>query len=278
MNMIGRTCVITGANSGIGLASAKALAIMGAEIILVCRNPQKAEQAIKDIRALSPNAQLTYILTDLSISTEVKRLASDILALGRPIHILLNNAGCFTPTTRMTKENHELTFAVNYFAPYILTRLLADRLSTSPDARVINISSGMHGFTPFPIHRINKLSGAMAYPASKLANVMFALEMAERHIGEFTVNCMDPGMVNTNFGGELPWWMLALSTPFRPFLRTPEEGAETAVYLASSAEVEGITGKYFKDRKLISPSAFALDTIKRKELWARTARFLKMDE
>jgi NAD(P)-dependent dehydrogenase (short-subunit alcohol dehydrogenase family) len=250
IDMTGRTCMITGATSGIGLAAALELARLGASLVLVGRNPERGEQALKEVRRALRAGDVTLLLADLSSQAEIRRLAADFLASGWPLHVLLNNAGVINLRREESGDGIETTFAVNHLAYFLLTRLLLERLKESAPARVVNVASDAHrgaGRLDFDDLESRRGYSAMrVYGRSKLANILFTRELARRLEGTgVTANAIHPGFVGSNFAKNNGLLGIAAMTLLRPFARSTEKGAETAVYLCASPEVEDVTGEYF---------------------------------
>ena len=270
--MKGRNCLITGATSGIGLEAAVGIARTGARLFLVARDRGRGERAATDVRSRSGNAAVEVLLADLASQAEIRRLATEFLARGEPLHLLVNNAGVVNLRRTETVDGIETTFAVNHLGYFLLTLLLLERLKESAPARIVNVSSDAHHWGTIDF---DDLGGAKRYRPmkiygrSKLANVLFTRELARRLEGTgVTVNALHPGAVATGLGknnGRIARVMIGC---LRPFFRTPEKGAETAVYLATSPEVEGTSGKYFFDRRERRPSREASDPAIAERLWA----------
>jgi NAD(P)-dependent dehydrogenase (short-subunit alcohol dehydrogenase family) len=272
-DLSGRTCMVTGASSGIGRAAALGLADLGASVVLVCRDRNRGEGALREIRERTGNAELTLMLADLSSQTEIRRLASDFLATGRPLHVLLNNAGVIMLRREETTDGIETTFAVNHLAYFLLTVLLLDRLKASAPARVVSVASDAHhwagGALDFnDLDSRNGYSAMRVYGRSKLANILFTRELARRLAGTgVTANCLHPGFVGSNFATNNGWLARIVMTVARPAARSPEKGAETAIYLCASPQVEGVTGQYFFDRKPRWPKSYGQSDTDARRLW-----------
>ena len=274
-SMAGRVCMITGASGGIGKETALALAEMGATVIIVARDSEKGRAALTDIRQRSGNDHVELVIADLASLDAVRRLAAEFREKNQQLHVLVNNAGALNSQLSLTKEGFEMTFGVNHLAHFLLTNLLLDLLKTSAPARIINVSSSGHtrGTIDFDSLRgERKYGGIAAYGQSKLANVLFTYEMARRLDGTgVTVNCLHPGVIRTGFGHNNSgiWGALfgVFHTVARPFLLTPEQGAQTSIYLASSPDVESITGKYFVKMEPIQSSDLSYDTGVAQRLW-----------
>lgn len=265
--MRGKTCLITGANAGIGRESTAGLAAQGARILMVCRDAGRGEAARNDILARVPGAELELIVADLSTIGAVRRLVREISTRADHLDVLLSNAGLFNARRIVTADGLELTFAVNHLAPFILVNGLLDLLRSSSSARIVVVASAAHyrGTIRFDDLQSNHgYGGWKAYTQSKLANVLFTSELARRLRGEeITVNCLHPGVVATKLllRGIVPGWLA------RPWTITPEQGAMTSIYLSSSEEVRGISGRYFENCKEKEPSAEARDLAVAQRLW-----------
>ena len=268
--MAGRTVLVTGASGGIGLATAAGLAQLGARVGLVGRDAARSEAAAARLRAAG--GKVDVFVADMSSQGEVRRLAEEVLAAYPRLDVLVNNVGGYWATRHATVDGLERTFAVNHLAPFLLTTLLLDRLRASAPARVVTVSSGAHarGSVDFEDLQGERVySGERAYNQSKLANVMFTYELARRLQGSgVTANALHPGVVRTNFGREDPkGWMRLMLPVIRPLLKSPEKGAATSVYLASSPEVQGVTGQYFTKRQAKRSSKASYDTTAAARLW-----------
>jgi len=266
----GRTCLITGANSGIGRETALALARMGANVVMVCRSEGKGEAARREIATKSGNKSVDLLLCDLSSLEGVRKLAHETQARYGKLDVLVNNAGLFRLGGKSV-DGFEKTFAVNYLAPFLLTNLLLGLLRSSSPSRIVNVSSVAHYNGQIDLNAIerrNTPSGWGGYSLSKLALVMFTYELARRLAGRgVTANCLHPGGVATNIWKVPP-------TLVRPFLKSAKEGAQTTVYLASSPEVENVSGKYFEDESPKRSSNESYDDQKARILWETTARLV----
>jgi NAD(P)-dependent dehydrogenase (short-subunit alcohol dehydrogenase family) len=270
--MRGRVCLVTGATSGIGKATAHALAALGATVVLVGRDPQKGEATVQKIREDTRNEEVELLSADLSSQTSIRRLSDHVLAEHDRLHVLVNCAGAFFRDRRVTIDGLEMTFALNHLAYFMLTTLLLDLLQESAPARVVNVTSGAHSRGRIDFEDLQGergYRGQAAYNQSKLANVLFTYELARRLDGTgVTVNCVHPGVVNTNFGRQNQplAWRLVISM-VAPFMRSLKKGAETVVYLSSDPEVESVTGKYFHDLKAKRSSKLSYDPAVAARLW-----------
>ncbi|HET7479773.1 MAG TPA: SDR family oxidoreductase [Rubrobacteraceae bacterium] len=269
--MGGKVVLITGGTSGIGKAAATALAAMGAEVVITGGNAERGEKALADVRADSRNDSVELMLADLSKQSEVRRLADEFLERHDRLDVLVNNAGVVQSKRTEAIDGIETTLAINHLAPFLLTNLLLDRLKESAPGRVVTTSSEAQrwGSMDFDDLQSRRKYRAMAvYGMTKLANIMFTYELAERLRGSgVTANCFHPGGVNTNFGNNNRGFATLLFRAAKPFMRTPDQGADTLIWLASSPEVEGISGKYYSDRKEIEAKDIARDPKARKKLW-----------
>lgn len=276
-DMTGRTCLITGATSGIGKAAAHALARLGAGLVLVGRNRERGERVVEEVRQRSGNDDVTLLLADLSSQAAVRQLAKEFLATGRPLHVLLNNAGAVNLRREETVDGIEATFAVNHLAYFLLTQLLLDRLRESAPARVVSVASAAHasakGRLDFDDLESHRYSPMKVYGKSKLANILFTRELARRLAGTgVTANCIHPGFVASGFAKNNGVIAAAVMTLLRPFQRSTEKGAETAIYLCASPDVEGVSGKYFFDLEVRSPKPFAQNDDDARRLWEASER------
>ena len=280
-SMQGKTVLITGANSGIGKETAVELARAGATVVFTSRDPQKGAQAAADIRRRS-GADIALMPLDLASFPSIRALAADFLQRYDELHVLINNAGLVLSERTETEQGFETTFGVNHLGHFLLTQLLLDRIKASAPARIINVASRAHRFArnglDFDDLQLTKSYGGMqAYGRSKLANIYFTRELARRLEGtSVTVNALHPGGVNTGFARDgdvrapFSWlWTLA-----KPFLRSPEKGAQTSIYLAFAPELDGVTGKYFADSKETQPTSIAQDDEAARRLWTASEQLI----
>lgn len=270
--MKGKTVVITGASSGIGLETARALAAKGSRIVMVVRSEPRGQAAIDSIQKSVPDAAIEMVLADLYSLAEVRKAGAELRERFDRIDVLVNNAGLIHNTRELTVDGFEKTFALNHLAAFLLTYELRERLAASAPARVVTVASYGHNFARFDwddLATMKKWKGETAvYGASKLCNIWFAKEAARRFAGKgVTSNALHPGAVASNFGASGSWLFKYGTKLARPFLLTSEEGARTSVYLASSPEVEGVTGEYFQKCKVKQPSAKARDDASARRLW-----------
>ena len=269
--MDGRVVLITGGTSGIGKAAATALANMGAEVVITGRNKEKGEGVVEEIRRESGNDKVSFMSADLAVQAEVRRLAEEFKASHDRLDVLVNNAGLVQSKRTETPDGIETTLAINHLAPFLLTNLLLDLLKRSAPSRVITVASSAERFGKMDLDDLQSERRYRAFPVygkTKLANIMFTYELAERLEGTgVTANCVHPGGVNTGFAENNRSPMTLLFRAFKPFMRSPEQGADTVVYLAASPDVEGMNGRYLSDRKVTSSSKESYDEDLRKKLW-----------
>ncbi len=269
--MGGKVVLITGGTSGIGKAAATALAAMGAKIVVTGRNRERGERAVEEIRRESGGDEISLLVADLTVQAEVRRLAEEFEERHDRLDVLLNNAGVVQSKRTETPDGLETTLAVNHLAPFLLTNLLLGLLKRSAPSRIITVASEAQRWGKLDLDDLQstrKYRGMPVYGMTKLANIMFTFELAERLRGTgVTANCVHPGAVNTNFGTNNSGLGTLLFRVSKPFMRSPEQGADTVIYLASSPDVEGMTGKYLSDRKLITASDMAYDEDLRERLW-----------
>src|SRR5919112_4843689 len=274
--MTGKTVLITGATGGIGRAAAIGLASMGARVGITGRDRARAERAAAAIARESGNSAVDVFVANISSQAEVWRLAGEVLAAYPRLDVLLNNVGGFWAHRHVTADGLEHTFALNHLAPFLLTSLLLERLMASAPARVVSVSSGAQAQGKIDFDDLmgeRTYSGQRAYSQSKLANVMFTYELARRLEGTgVTATVLHPGVTNTAFGAEdSARAMTPIIAVLRPFMRSPERGADTAVYLASSPEVDSVTGRYFANRKARKSHESSYDTATTARLWRVSA-------
>ena len=270
--MEGKTCLITGASDGIGYIAARELARQGASVVVVGRNVFKTDDAVDRIKEDTGSEKVSYLLADLSSQEDVRRLARDINEQLPSLDVLLNNAGAIFLSNRRSADGLEMTFALNHMSYFLLTLLTLDLMRDSAPARIINVSSSSHSspgkfvLDDLPMPGSNR--GYRAYGRSKLCNILFTYELARRLEGTgVTVNALHPGLVRTNIARNNG--LLGRVVNFFIGARgiSAEQGADTLVYLASSPEVEGVTGKFFVNRQAVPSSALSYDRDLAKGLW-----------
>jgi retinol dehydrogenase 12 len=267
----GKTCLVTGATSGIGRVAARELAARGATVVVVGRNAAKSAATVSQIREQTGNPSVEFLLADLSSLDEVRRLAGDFLKRYSQLHVLLNNAGAIYLSRARSVDGHELTFALNHLNYFLLTNLLLDVVKASAPSRIINVSSSRHAaaFMNFDdLHGERRYSGMFAYGQSKLANLLFTYELARRLEGtHVTANAVHPGAVATNFAANNGILGRLARPVLNLFSLSEEQGADTLVYLATSPDVEGVTGKYFVNRREVPSSKESYDEAAARRLW-----------
>jgi NAD(P)-dependent dehydrogenase (short-subunit alcohol dehydrogenase family) len=266
----GKTVLVTGATNGIGLVTARELARMGAQVTILGRNAEKIAQAVESIR-VPGGAAVEAIQADLSVKAEVRRAAEEFGSRHDRLHILVNNAGAVFNRREVTADGYEMTFALNHLNYFLLTNLLLNLLTASAPARIVNVSSMAHLGAKLNFDNLQNERGYSTYGAygqSKLANIYFTYELARRLEGSgVTVNCLHPGFVKTNFGksnGGISRLVYGLAQ----LAAIPvERGAQTSIYLASSPEVEGVSGKYFDQCRAVKSSPVSYDLRAAQRLW-----------
>jgi NAD(P)-dependent dehydrogenase (short-subunit alcohol dehydrogenase family) len=272
-NMQGKTILISGATNGIGKQSALELAKMGAQIVIIGRNKAKTEETLREIQSSSGNKDVHALIADLSSMAEVRRVADDFKKQYARLDVLLNNAGGFFSERQESVDGYEMTFALNHLSYFLLTHLLLDRLKANAPSRIVSVSSEAHMMSPLNFDDLQSkqsygMAGFRPYGQSKLMNVMFTYELARRLAGTgVTANALHPGAVNTGFGKNNRGLMNVAMKIFTFFAIKVEDGAKTSVYLASSPEVEGVTGKYFDKCKQKQSSQVSYDEAAQKRLW-----------
>jgi NAD(P)-dependent dehydrogenase (short-subunit alcohol dehydrogenase family) len=275
-DMQGKVCVITGATSGLGLEAATELAKMGARPVLVGRDKARGEAALARLRAAAPAVQPSIYCADLSLMSEQKRVATEIRYAEPKIDVLINNAGAMFSSRRETDEGLEMTFALNHMAYFVITNILLDRVQAAGAGRIVSTASGAHWGKKLDfddLQSMNHYSMGAVYGRSKLANILFTRELARRLTGtSVTANCLHPGFVATRIGSDNgPLMKLVFSVAKLGAIRV-EQGAATIVYLASSPEVNGFSGGYYRQRHAAQTSAEGQDFDAARRLWAESAR------
>jgi NAD(P)-dependent dehydrogenase (short-subunit alcohol dehydrogenase family) len=279
----GKVVLITGGNAGIGRAAAVELARMGATVLITSRDEQKGADALAELRRRSGRDDAAVLPLDLASLRSVRALAERVLRDYDRLDVLVNNAGAVLSERKLTEDGFEATFGVNHLGHFLLTELLVERLKQSAPARIINVASVAHRFVPGgfsfadPQFERRRYRGAAAYNQSKLANILFTMELARRLAGTgVTANALHPGAVASEFGSAddtrgLERVAMVLG---RPFLISPERGARTVVYLASSSAVAGVTGGYFVRCRMHTPSRAARDPQAARRLWELSEQLL----
>jgi NAD(P)-dependent dehydrogenase (short-subunit alcohol dehydrogenase family) len=277
----GKVCVITGGTDGIGKAAAYELAAQGAKLLIHGRDPDKGARAVAELRARSRNPEIEFLQADFGSLAEVRRLAAAVTERAPRVDVLINNAGGFFGRRTLSNEGYEMTFAVNHLAPFLLTQLLLDTLKSTPQSRIVTTASGAHKGATLAfddLQATGKYSGFSCYGRSKLANILFTRALAKRLQGSgVTATCLHPGFVRTEIGRaidrSLPRLIFSLMSRFA---RSPEKGAQTLVYLAASAQVQGASGGYYFDCRELAPSPAAQDDGVAERLWEVSAGMVGM--
>jgi NAD(P)-dependent dehydrogenase (short-subunit alcohol dehydrogenase family) len=273
-----KTIVITGATSGIGLEAAVALARQGARVVMVGRNPVKTTAAVAEVRERSGSQAVEWALCDFSSLASIRKLAGELRGRCKRIEVLINNAGGVSVERTLTGDGIESTFAVNHLGYFLLTNLLLDLVIESAPARIVNVASAAHYRGTLDLEDPGFERGYQlmkAYSRSKLANVLFTRELARRLGGRgVTVNAVHPGTVATNIWSSAPRWTRPLLALARMFMRSPAQGGQRIVYLASSPEVQTTTGSYFENDQVKRPSQLARDDALAARLWSESARLV----
>lgn len=270
--MRGKVVVVTGASSGIGLETARALAALGAQVVMVGRNRDKSQAALETVQASAPNPdQVELMLADFSRLGSVRELGTAITTRHGAIDVLVNNAGLYNPRRIVTEDGFEETFQVNHLAPFLLTGLLLDALRAVPAGRIVNVASSGHIGARLDFNDLQLVRGYRtfkAYGRSKLCNLYFTFELARRlQGGTVTVNALHPGFVATSIVRSYGWLADVATKAFGGFVASPAKGAATSIYLASAPDVAGVSGQYFIRCKQARPTATALETEPAKRLW-----------
>jgi NAD(P)-dependent dehydrogenase (short-subunit alcohol dehydrogenase family) len=277
----GKVCVITGGTDGIGKAAAYELAAQGAKLLIHGRDTDKGARAVAELRARSRNPEIEFLQADFGSLAEVRRLAAAVTERAPHVDVLINNAGGFFGRRTLSQEGYEMTFAVNHLAPFLLTHLLLDTLKSTPQSRIVTTASGAHKGATLAfddLQAAGKYSGFSCYGRSKLANILFTRALAKRLQGSgVTATCLHPGFVRTEIGRDidrsLPRLIWGLMSRFA---RSPEKGAQTLVYLAASAQVQGASGGYYFDCRQLAPSPAAQDDGVAERLWEVSAGMVGM--
>ena len=276
-----RVCLITGATSGIGKATAMGLANMGASVVMVGRDRGRGEAALAEIKEGSANASVDLMLADLSSQQEIHRLADEFKEAYPRLDVLINNAGVIRSKRVTTADGIEMTFAVNHLAHFLLTNLLLDMLKATAPSRIVNVASGEQRNGTIDFDDLQGEKGyktAKAYGQSKLANVLFTYELARRLEGTgVSANCLHPGAgVRTNLGSGVSGVFGFTVRALTPLMKSPEKGAETSIYLASSPEVEGLSGGYFVKKAEARSSDMSHDERIARRLWEASAELTNL--
>jgi retinol dehydrogenase 12 len=284
-DMTGQTVVVTGGNSGIGLETAAALAAMGARVLVTARSADRGRAAVAEIADRTPGAQVQLVVFDLADLSSVRRGAAEILEQAPRLDVLVNNAGLVLSERTVTVDGYEATFATNHLGPFLLTNLVLERMRASAPARIVNVASTAHNSArkgiPFDdLQSEGRYRGMRVYGQSKLANILFTHELARRLEGTaVTANSLHPGTVRTGYGadGDARGFLSFGLKVAGPFFLSPAKGARTSVYLASSAEVDGVSGQYFVKCKPRTPRTWARDPEAARRLWRVSEELVGLD-
>ena len=280
--MQNKVCIVTGANAGIGLETAKGLAREGATVVMVCRNPERGEQAKIEIQNSTGHSAVHLFIADLASQNDIREFAKDFLNQFDRLDVLINNAGVFLPAQQITEDGYEATFAINHLAYFLLTHLLLDVLQATPSARIINVSSDAHQSARIrfdALEKVDSYNGYVAYGQSKLANVLFTYSLARKLDGStVTCNALHPGVVSTQIANHGLSLFTVFFKLFSPFFKSPASGAETSLYLATSPAVAGVTGKYFDNKAEKKSSSVSYDVEVASKLWTRSCALVGIPE
>ena len=269
--MRGKICLVTGGTAGIGAATARGLAQREATVVIIGRNEQLGVARVRQLKEETGNSAVELMLADLSSQQEIRRLAREFTERYSRLDVLVNNAGALFMSRRQSVDGIEMTFALNHLSYFLLTNLLLDMLEACAPARIVNVASDAHEGATIDVAALQGtvgLFGMKAYGQSKLANVLFTYELARRLAGTgVTVNTLHPGVVGSGFGMNNGWLAALGMRLIHRFSLSPEEGAETSIYLATSPEVAGVTGKYFVKKSPVPSSKATYDVDVARRLW-----------
>ncbi len=266
-----KVCIITGANFGLGKATAIELAKLGATLVMVCRDKDRGNTALKEVRNTSGSKSIELLIADMSSQQSIHDLAGQFKSKYDRLDVLVNNAGAIIGNKILSADGIEMTFALNHLGYFLLTHLLIDYLKASAPSRIVNVASGAHyggemNFDDLQFEK--KYDGWKAYGLSKLANVLFTYELVRRLEGTgVTANCLHPGVVNTGFGNSGTAFFSFMFKLIKPFLISETKGAETQIYLSTSPELETVSGKYFSKKKAVKSSKYSYSGSAAKRLW-----------
>jgi NAD(P)-dependent dehydrogenase (short-subunit alcohol dehydrogenase family) len=283
MSMKGKIVLITGANSGIGFVTAKRLAQLGAEIVLVCRDRHRGADALREIKQCATDTQPRLLQADMSSQASIHALSAELHKSIPRIDVLINNAGGIFSRRELTGDGIERTFATNYLAPFLLTHLVLDLVRAAPAGRIVNIASALHGADRSVLDDLQgekHYNFMQAYKVSKFAIIVFTYELARRLTSTgVAVNCVEPGPTRTRFGDNMTGLPSLFPRVMKrlPLFRSPEVGARTPVYVASSPDLEGVTGKYFVKCESAPSKPITHDLELAVRLWKISARLMGLD-
>lgn len=276
--MDGRVCLVTGANAGIGYETALGLAHQGATMVLVARDRAKGEEAKRRIEQTTGNPSIDLLIADLAVMDSVRGLAQAFTERHDRLHVLVNNAGLVLSKREVTADGFERTFATNHLSMFLLTRLLLDTLRASAPARIVNVASEAHRSGRLDLDDLQSersYSTFRVYGTTKLQNILFTTELARRLEGSgVTANALHPGLVRSNFGRNNRGPMRLVMPVLQRFAITPEQGAQTSLYLATSPDVEGVSGRYFDKSAPREPAPAAQDADAARRLWEVSERLV----
>ncbi len=279
-SLSGKTAVITGATSGIGRATAVEFAKRGARLLLVGRNEARSQETLAAIRAIAPKCDAEVIRGDFATQAEVRRVGEELAKRVDALDLLINNHGVTMMRRELTPDGFESTFAINHLGYFHLTGLLLPKLRKTPGARIVSVASEAHRFGALELGDLQsekKFSAMRVYGKSKSANIHFTRELARRYGSpQLTINCVHPGGVSTNLGAGQGPWLDVLHKVVMLFMKTPEQGAQTSIFAATSPDVAGKNGAYYSDCKLKEPAAHCRDEKTARELWAVSERMCEM--
>ncbi|MFP6661794.1 MAG: SDR family NAD(P)-dependent oxidoreductase [Myxococcota bacterium] len=277
----GRSVMLTGASSGIGLAGARALAALGANLWLVCRSRERGEAAVAACEAEGGGGKTRLLLADLAGQAAIRRLADDFLRSDEPLHVLVNNAGAVFFERLLTTDGIESTFAVNHLAPFLLTNLLLPRLCESAPARVITVASAGHRTGRIRLDDLEskrKYRAFSQYGNTKLANVLFTHELARRlEGGSVVAHSLHPGVVDTNLGMQNSGWLRNVWKAVHPLFSRPETGAQTLVHLVTAPEVQSQNGGYWSKGRPQRAAARGRDDAMAQALWQKSVELVGLE-
>lgn len=269
--MKGKTCIVTGANSGIGLETARGLAQLDATVVMICRDEERGEHARQEVISSTGNQAIHLLLGDLSSMESIRQVANAFIARFDELDVLVNNAGVYRTHRSESVDGFESTFAINHLAYFLLTHLLLDRLKAGAPGRVVSVSSDAHrlGKIKFDdLQAVSSYNGYAAYAQSKLANILFTSELARRvDKNQVTAYALHPGVVSTNIANHGPGLFNFFFKVFKPFFLNAQKGAETSLYLATAKNIESKTGQYFEKHKVVKPAASARNIETAQRLW-----------
>lgn len=275
LSLAGKTCMVTGPTSGIGFETAAALAALGAHVVLACRDVNRGEESRRAIAARAVPGTCEVMHLDLASRASIRSFANAFMQSGSPLDVLVNNAAIILMRRETTQDGIEKQFGVNHLGPFLLTLLLLDRIKATPHARIVNVASTVHHNATLDFGDLQSeksYSAMQAYSRSKLGNVMFTYALARRLNGTgVTANCLHPGVVRSHITRDIPAFLQPLVRASGAFMLSPARGAQTSVYLASSPDVDGVTGKYFVKCREVPSSAASQDINAQERLWQISA-------